>query len=279
MSLQYTINDYVLPGKSVRDGLYLLEGTEYAPALSPRRAVVQVPQTNYSIPMWDDPLDEIKLGLRIRLQSTNPDNLRLYWDRLMGVLGMGTNRPVILGRTRGSVTETAEGQLVSTDTPDFVCPQNRLDLTVVMNIPLGAWRGPFVEQSLAAGTRSLDTSVQSTRPIIDAMIRVPGPLTSVRVYDNSTFTGINWGGSGLTVPSGQFLVIDCLTMQARIGASSEWRIDVGTPASGALTFVGDGPLAMASRWSGNPPTAVSSLAVTLSGGSGPVTVRSRKAVV
>lgn len=278
--MEYRINGFVFGGNSLQDGLYLLEGTEYAPALSPRRAVVQVPQTNYSIPMWDDPMDEIKVGLKIRIQARNPDNLRIYWDRLMGVLGMGNNQPVTMTRVRGSMTETAEAQLVSTDTPDFNCPQNRLDLTAVMNIPLGAWRGPYAEQSLTDGAgKSLNTVVQSTRPIIDAMIRVPGPLTSVRLYDNITDTGINWGGGSITVPSGQFLVIDCLTMQARVGTSSEWRIDVGTNASGALTFVGDGPLAMSSRWTGNPPTAVSNLTVTLNGGSGPVTVRSRKAVV
>lgn len=280
MSVQYGIAGYVIGGTKVAEGMYLIDGTEYAPALSPRRAVVELPRTHYSVPMFDDPLSEITVGLTVRVQGRDAESLRNYWNILTGLLGMGGNRAVDLTRHRGDNVEFAEGQLVSTTTPDFSCPQNRADSTIVLSIPQGAWRGPYTEQTFSAGAaRSLDTAVESTRPITDAMIRVPGPLTSMQITDVNSVTGLQWGGGSQTVSGSQFLLVDCLTMQAKIQSSASWDISSGTQASGTLVYTGVGPLSIVSRWQGPIPTTTSSLTIALSGGASAMSIRSRKAVV
>ena len=196
--------------------MYLLRETEYAPALAPRVATVEIPNTHYSVPMFDDPLSQVTISLAVRLQGSSANTLRLLWNNLIGRLYMGTNRPINVLRTRDTVVEQADAKLISTSAPDFDCGRNRLDATIVLALPGGGWRGDYVEQQLGDGdNQSLTTIVNSTRPISDAMLRVLGPMDVLEVYDVTSRTGIRWDRS-TTVPSLQYLLVDVASMQARI---------------------------------------------------------------
>src|ERR1044072_1064105 len=103
MATAYKINGFTIGGKAITSGMYLLEGTEYAPALAPRRAVIQAPGWRYAIPQRNDPLSQITVSLKIRIVDLTPETLASRWNTLMGLLGMGTNQPITLTRDRKSV--------------------------------------------------------------------------------------------------------------------------------------------------------------------------------
>jgi hypothetical protein len=278
VSLTYSINGFVLANTTQADGIFLVEGTEYAPTVSPRRATVEVPGFHYEIPQWHDPLTAITISMSLRCQARDAFTLRAYWNQLMGMLGQGTNRPVILERIRPDAIESAEAQLMSSSPPEFSHTTQRLDVQIIWNIPGGAWRGPFLDQGFpAGGGQSSMTAEQSTRPIADAFIRLPGPVGLVRVADDTSSTGIEWTRGSLVVPQGGFLLINVATLTATIVESDTWDPQGGTPASGRLVFTGYGPLTMTSRWAGGVP--VSALTVEFTESPGPLTIRSRSAVV
>lgn len=279
MSTAYEINGFHIGGNAVTVGMYLLEGTEYAPALSPRRAVLEPPSTHYAIPQWNDPLSQITVSLRIRVLGADPEDLASRWNILMGLLGMGTNQPITLTRIRGSIEETASAQLVSMNTPDFSCPSRRADATIIFNVPGGSWRGQETTETYYNGTTSLPNALLSTVPIVDAALLLRGPATSLLVEDDTSETAIFWGDGSSTVGSNQWLLIDPRYMRARIHGSESWSFDSGTNVSGALEFRGNGPLTFTSRGSGAFGSRSGTFTISTMGGNNGVRIRSRYAVV
>lgn len=280
MATAYRINGFTIGGKAITSGMYLLEGTEYAPALAPRRAVIEIPATHYAIPQWNDPLSQITVSLKIRVIDETPEALASRWNTLMGLLGMGTNQPITLTRVRGSIEEDADAQLVSMNTPDFSCPSSRADATLIFNVPGGAWRGPQTDQTFFNGSsNTLPNALSSTVPIADALLLLRGPATSVTVTDNTSSTAIFWGDGSSTVGSNQWLLIDPRYMRARLHASETWSFTSGTNVTGALEFRGNGPLTFTSRGSGSFGNRSGTFTVTTVGGNAGVQVRSRYAVV
>jgi hypothetical protein len=275
----YKINGYTIGGKAVTSGMYLMEGTEYAPALAPRRAVIEVPGTHYAIPQWNDPLSQITVSLKIRVVDDSPEALASRWNTLMGLLGMGTNQPITLTRVRGSIQESADAQLVSMNTPDFSCPGNRADATLIFNVPGGAWRGPQTDQTFFNGTNTLPNALSSTVPIADALLLLKGPATSLTVTDNTSATTIFWGDGSSSVSASQWLLVDPRYMRARLQSSETWSFSSGTNVTGALEFRGNGPLTFTSRGSGSFGNRSGTFTVTTAGGNSGVQVRSKYAVV
>lgn len=280
MATAYKINGFTIGGKALQQGMYLMEGTEYAPALSPRRAVIEIPATHYAIPQWNDPLSQITVSLKIRIVDLTPEGLASRWNTLMGLLGMGTNQPITLTRVRGTIEETADAQLVSMNTPDFSCPGNRADATIIFNIPGGAWRGPQTDQTFFNGsTNVLPNAVASTVPIADSLLLLTGPATSVQVTDNTSQTSIFWGDGTQTVNSNQWLLIDPRNMRALLKGAANYVFDGGLNVTGALEFRGFGPLTFTSRGSGSFGNRTGTFSVSIAGGNNGVQVRSRYAVV
>jgi hypothetical protein len=276
----YKINGYTIGGKAVTTGMYLLEGTEYAPALAPRRAVIETPGTHYAIPQWNDPLSQITVALKIRIVDLTPEALASRWNVLMGLLGMGTNQPITLTRVRGSIEETAEAQLVSMNTPDFSCSSNRADATIIFNIPGGAWRGTQSDVNFFNNSANvLPNALASTVPIADAMLLLRGPATAVQISDNNSNTTVFWGDGSSSISINQWLLIDPRYMRARIQTSETWGFTTGTNVTGALEFRGNGPLTFTSRGSGSFGNRTGTFSVNVSGGNNGVQVRSKYAVV
>lgn len=279
MALTYSLNGYVLENRTQLSGMWLLQGSEYAPGLTPRNAAVEVSRRHYEIPNWISPMSAITVSLALRLKYDTDSALRDGWNLLTGLLGMGTNNPVLMERIRGDQTEQAEAQLVSTNSPDFTCNQNRADVQVIMSIPGGAWRGDQIDQTFSAGTNQpVGVAEMSSLPITDMLLRVPGPLTTLSVSDVISGTGISWGGGTITVPGGQWLLVSPSLMRATIVATDTWDITTGTNASGTLVFTGLGPLTITSRRQGVNGDPVSGISVSLGGGSGPLAMRARTAV-
>jgi hypothetical protein len=274
----YKINGFTIGGRAVAQGMYLLEGTEYAPALAPRRAVVEPPSVHYSIPMWNDPLSQITVGMKIRVVDLTPEALASRWNTLMGLLGMGINQPITLTRVRGTIEETADAQLVSATTPDFSCPSNRADVTLLFNIPGGAWRGPSSDVNFFNGTTNvLPNALASSLPIADALLLLKGPATSFTIIDNTSSTSIFFSGTSVT--STQYLLMDPRYMRARLhNTTPNWDFVLGTNVSGGLEYRGNGPLTFTSRGSGAFGTKSGNFTVTTAGGNAGVQVRSRYAV-
>lgn len=280
MSTSYAINGYTIGGNAVTSGIYLLSGTEYAPALAPRRAVLEIPGAHYAIPQWNDPMSQVTVALKIRVIGTSAEDLASRWNTLMGLLGMGTNQPIQLTRNRGSISESCDAQLLSMSTPDFECPPNRTDSTILFNVPGGAWRGPQTDvQFFNGGSQVLPNAVLSTLPIVDPLLLVRGPATSFTLTDNTSSTTIFWGDGSSSIGSSQWLLIDPRYMRARIQTSESWVFTSGTNVTGALEFRGNGPLTFTSRGSGAFGNRVGAFAMTVAGGNAGVKIRSRYAVV
>ena len=279
MSTQYGLNGFTIPGTTQTRGIWLLKETEYAPALAPRRAVVEIPATHYQIPKWDDPMSAITLGLKVRVQGDDANDLRGLWNSLTGAFGMGNNQPVELTRVRGTNTETADGQLVSTTSPDFFCSTNRADVQIIFNIPGGSWRGPYVEQGFAINnTTTSNVGLSTTAPIVDSLIRVPGPVGSITVRDVVSNTAVNWTKGSLTVPSGQYLLMDPYNLIAHIVTSPVWTF-TGTNVSSRMVFTDLGPFTITSRSGGSSLTVTSQVQIVSTETAGPVVIRARAAVV
>lgn len=280
MATAYKVNGFTIGGKAVSSGMYLLEGTEYAPALSPRRAVIETPGTHYAIPQWNDPLSQVTVSMKIRLTDASPEGVASRWNTLMGLLGMGTNQPITLTRVRGAIQETAEAQLVSMASPDFSCPSNRVDATIIFNVPGGSWRGVQTDQTFFnSSSNVLPNALESTVPIVDALLLLKGPATSLTVTDNTSATTVFWGDGSSTVSSAQWLLIDPRYMRARLHTTESWSFSGGTNVTGALEFRGNGPLTFTSRGSGSFGNRSGTFAVTTVGGNNGVQVRSKYAVV
>jgi hypothetical protein len=198
----------------------------------------------------------------------------------MGLLGMGNNQPILLTRVRGTIEENAEAQLVSMNTPDFSCPTNRLDTTIIFNIPGGSWRGAQTDVTFFNSSANvLANALASTLPIADSLLLLRGPATSLTVTDNISQTTIFWGDGSSSVSSSQWLLIDPRYLRARLQSSEVWTFSTGTNVTGALEWRTNGPLTFTSRGAGSFGNRTGTFTVTTVGGNNGVQVRSRYAVV
>jgi hypothetical protein len=278
MATAYKINGFTIGGKAVTSGIYLMEGTEYAPSLAPRRAVLETPGTHYAIPQWNDPMSQITVALKVRVVDTTPEALASRWNTLMGLLGMGTNQPITLTRVRGTIEETADAQLLSMNSPDFSCPSNRADATIIFNIPGGAWRGAQTDVTFFnSATNVLPNALASTVPISDSLLLLKGPATAFTIIDNNSSTSMFFSGTSVT--SAQWLLIDCRFLRARLQTSASFDLTAGTNVTGGLEYRGNGPMTFTSRGSGSFGTRTGTFTVTTAGGNAGVQVRSKYAVV
>lgn len=274
MSLCFT---YAINGVELHDpsnGFELKDGTEYAPALSPRTVTIEIPGMHGALPFWEDPLSSITVALTVRVLGATDDVLRTRWNTLISLLGNGTNQPIELTRTRGTEVDYAEAKLVSTTAPEFNVV-GWIQTTIVLMIASGRWGSEFVEDPLTipGSDQESQIALASSMPVSDMLVRVQGPLSTVTITDNVSGTGISWGGA-VVVPMSNYLIIDMSTMNAYIRNDSAWTA-AGTNVSATLVFTGNGPLTLTSQTTSTGKE--SSVTVTASGHSGStaLTIRAR----
>ena len=279
MSFYYKINGFQLGQQTSGTGIWLLDSTEYAPALAPRRTTVEIPGRNYQVPMWGDPMSAVTVTMRVRLREATTPALRTSWEQLTGLLGIGSNTPIELRRWRDGYEESADAQLISTDSPSYLDIIDTLDVTLVFNIPGGAWRSTaFVEDVFAGAGTYTNSAIAngSTMPVVDVRILATGPLTTILVRDAVSRTGVLWGGGSQVVPSGQFLLIDPDSMRAYIQTTASYALS-GTAAHSTLVYVDRAPLYLSSTRSGASATVSSSIVIERTGGAGQVKLRAQTA--
>lgn len=181
--------------------------------------------------------DEASVTLRWLLKGGESQaGLVAAYDGLVGVL----SRPgLVLGlRTDGQVVESPAELVTVTEPSEFVVGRiMRVEATLFLGDPF--LRDPVVTESsnLTNGTNTL-VALAGTAPVVDPVIRVAGPLSSVTVTDHAYGQGITWTG---TVNTGQFLFVHPDRMVARRGAAGQSESG-GTDVSAGLSYPGPGRL-------------------------------------
>lgn len=241
--VNYLINGFDLHQPD--EGFRLMESTQFASEISPRRVSLQVPRMHGEIPAWDDPIDSTGVVIRVRIQDSDPDMLERKWNHLRAHTLLGGNRAVILVRESELSNTSAQVQLESMSQPDFWCAAGIVDTTMVFHNPSGRWQEsvPQDQLLLIPGTQQEVFAVSdSTAPITNALLRVQGPVSSVEVRNDANDTGLRWS-SATAVTSGNYLLIDCENFEAWANTSNEWGAR-HTDVSRDLLSVGTAPLTL-----------------------------------
>lgn len=240
--------DYLINGFRVHqpdEGFRLMEDTQFASEISPRRVNLQVPRMHGEIPAWDDPIDSTGVVIRVRIQDPDPDMLERKWNHLRAHALLGGNRAVILVRESELSNTSAQVQLESMTQPDFWCAAGIVDTTMIFHNPSGRWQEstPEVQPLLLPGTeQEVFTVSESTAPITNALLRVQGPVSSFEIRNDANNTGLYWSGSS-SVSSGDYLLIDCENFEAWINSNSDWDARQSN-VSRWLLSEGIGPLSL-----------------------------------
>ncbi|WP_091456952.1 hypothetical protein [Actinokineospora iranica] len=138
----------------------------------------------------------------------------------------------------GAAEVGAEATVTAASEPQVWMGAARARLAVVLRVPGVFWRD--VSPSTWS-TRTLGAPVRvsaldgSTAPVLDAVLRVTGPVTGLRITD--TVTG-GWLSYPVTLPAGRALRVHCGRMDAHEAASITWD---GTAANATGRVVTGGP--------------------------------------
>lgn len=228
MSVIYTIQGFNL--NQPEQGFKLMEGTSYAPPISPRRVNLEIPRMHGQIPMWDDELPSAKLTLRVRISGDTPTILENRWQHLRALMWTGSNTGLTIRREINGHLHYCFAQLENMTEPDFWCAAGIVDTTMLLNIPSGRWESVQVYEEafptqLSTGF-SLGFVSQSTAPVTDALIRYQGPYSSdgawTEFYDDTTQTGFRIS-PGQTLSSSQYIIVDLGQFRAWINDTNDWN--------------------------------------------------------
>lgn len=223
MSLTYHLEGF--PLHQPDQGYLLMEGTQFAPEIAPRRVNIVLPNAHGEVPAWNDPLDTTELALRVRIRGDSPDELRERWEVLRALTGTGGNRPLTLTRVHGSQELEASVQLLTMDVPDFWCAAGMVQTTMVLHNPSGRWQEPeAVEQMLATDgqPQQVDFAAESTAPVTNALVRVQGPISFITVTDATNNTGFQWTSPDTPLDETEYLLVDCASYTAWRNDDAEW---------------------------------------------------------
>lgn len=225
--IHYTIQGFRLHQPSI--GFQLMEGSSFAPEVSPRRVDFYIPRQNGQLPLWDDELSAQKLALRVRITDTDPEQLQSKWEHLRGLMWVGSNRGLTIRRESGTQVTSCFAQIETMSEPDFWCASGIVDTMMIFNIPYGRWQSvQTYEEELNSNQedQQLDFVNNSTAPLNDVLFRFQGPAGTpwaAEVWDKTTQTGFSLSGmQGLN--SNQYVIVDPLTQRAfRNGTDSSWE--------------------------------------------------------
>lgn len=186
-----------------------------------------------------------------------------------------TSRNASMSRTTqdGSARETSA-------TVSFLSMSERDGLTISdgaaycrivaqLKVPGACWRGQSQDWPLPAGRTVLSTG--STAPIVDSVLRISGPMSSVQVVDDVSWSSITWTGS---LASGQYAFIDTARLTlAKTSDANAWTL-AGTD-SPEVDYSASGSLRITPMASVGAPRYASVTATIV--GSGYLTLRTRAA--
>lgn len=248
--VRYFINDYNLDQPS--RGIKLMEGSEWASPVSPRRFNLEIPQFHGEVAMWHDPLDTMKVTLQVQISARTQSVLRQRWDDFVSLCGTGKWIPIRLERYRGIFLisdtehdpldnnrpfgEYANAQLESMTAPEYEHASLRLTTTCIFNVPVGQWRSHKVYTQAYEGPGGPFKAIvakTSSVPVYSMIIRVQGGpgldrnLASWSIIDRWSQTGIGWDDPvGVNLNNGEWLYCNTDNMRAYI-SSAQTMPEVG----------------------------------------------------
>lgn len=212
-----------------------IQGTTWRPTISTARTEVTIPGRHgvyfHPRPRFEAP--QVTLHLLVEADSSVEDLWRAA-DRVSTTLA----QPVTtLTRYFGSIRHEAVAQLVSTDfDPSQLKVGHFARATAVYTIPGVFWRGVgYEELRVPAGESTVQ--VDSTAPIVDAVVSFAGSAADPMLTDLTTGTGIGLIGT----PGGARVFADAGTAQAWSGAAGNWA-PTAASMSPRLDYPGAGML-------------------------------------
>jgi len=211
MSLTYSIQGFDLHQPDI--GFKLLVGSSFAPAVSPRRVDLEIPRVHGQVPLWDDPLSAQKLTLKVRIEDSDPDQLRQKWEHLRALMWTGSNRGLTIRRVMAGQVTSTFGQLETMSEPDFWLARGMIDVVMLFNIPSGRWESIQTYEHLLPVNEEevhIPFVARSTAPVSNALFRISGPVGQnfvLSVMDNTTGTGFRINRTE-HVSFGEYLLVD-----------------------------------------------------------------------
>lgn len=192
-------------------------------------------------------LEATTVGLTLGVHSVGPDGvdggmagLDANLAALYGLFGVRHRLLDVRYAAAPEVGEVAaEATVTAASEPDVWTGVARARLAVVLRVPGVFWRDTAPAEW---STRTLGAPVRvsplddSTAPVLDAVLRVTGPVTGLRVTDTVTGGWLSYSGS---LAAGRQLRVHCGRMDAHEAPGVSWD---GTEANatGAVTSGGPG---------------------------------------
>lgn len=241
--INYTINGFNLNQPEL--GFRLMEQTEYASSIAPRRVNITVPMMHGEIPAWNDPLDTTQILIRVRITDEDPEELENKWNYLQAMLGTGQNNPIVLRRENEKHNLFAHVQLQSMTQPDFYCAAGIITTTILLHNPSGRWQAVTEEDQtmvVPGAQQEVVTARYSSAPITDSLWRIRGPISTISVHNPWNDTGWEWRAPA-AVPADTWVIVDTRNYQVWRNTSDDWdarEVDV----SRGLMTIGNGMLAL-----------------------------------
>ncbi|WP_336633456.1 MULTISPECIES: hypothetical protein [unclassified Microbacterium] len=229
---------YTIDGVALKDpgGRWWVtaEGSSARQGLRVRSVDAAVPGLDGILaPVRRERRDAAPLNLRIMCPSRDPLTRETAWDDVMGLFASSTT--VIVGRkvTISDPGRTAVAKLTSVSEPELTAKAGALVGVVGLSILDGLFHSATTDVTWSLGSTISEriTGLAGSAPVDDWKIRCRGPLTSIRVTDTATGTGISWAGS---VASNRWLHITGAA--ARVATTSTaWNVG-GSDASGGISL-------------------------------------------
>lgn len=224
----------------------LLAATQVRPLPGARTASVAVPGRPGELPTVGEDVETTTVGLTLGVRGVDPDGtdqgaagLELNLRSLYGLFGVRHRLLDLRYVPAVGVPElAAAAKVVTASEPTVWTGAARARLAVMLRIPGVFWRdtvpADWSTTTLAAPVRvaSLDGA---TAPVLDAVLRVTGPMTGLRVTDTETGGWVSYPG---TVAAGRQLRVHCGRMDAHEAPAVTWE---GTEANATGRIVTGGP--------------------------------------
>ena len=277
MTIAYTIEGFNLHQPDI--GFKLLEQSDFASEIAPRRINRVVPLRHGEIPAWNDPLDSTSIAFRVRIEGDDPADLERKWNHLRALCMLGNNNPITVRRESEEFITFAHMQLQSMSRPDFWCAAGMVQTVLLLHNPSGRWEHvEFDDQVLAVpgAQQMVVTAMESTAPITRSLWRCRGPLASIQVRNPYNDTGFSWAATS-PLTAGEYLIVDCENYQAWRNVLDSWdarQADVSarllTEGNGMLSLTPIPSLTVGSN------TNLTSVSASGAGANTQLTVRSRR---
>ncbi|MEV4078947.1 hypothetical protein AB0J43_01470 [Nonomuraea fuscirosea] len=233
----------------------LKKGTQRRPLPGARAVRVTVPGRAGELPITGLDHELTSFSLVFTVTGATPSGadggfaqLETNLEALSALLGV-RHRLMSLRYQAGSLVRVADVTVIAASEPELWVGAARARLTAVVEVPSVYWRDETTTTwagNADADEQVITTLAGSTAPIVDSVLRVTGPISSVTVTDVAT-----QGKLGLLTPgsnslaAGERLLLDCAAMRATLVTTDTWDLAAGTDRTGVISVFGPGS---ASRW-------------------------------